>query len=144
MCFSYKVYRDCTAELFVYLNIIEHCIGQNLPVWNNLYKPLELPLLKDVNYSINFKGTFLREKMVFYHMRCCLKGQCHEIFNHFILKFNLGPIWIDKNGFANFSAFEDIREKRVSALTTRTSFQCSQQLCWHIANYFNLEKVKKN
>ena len=32
---------------------------------------------------------------------CCVKGQCHEIFDILsIKKLYLGPIWTDKNGFA--------------------------------------------
>ena len=38
-----------------------------------------------------------------------LKGQCHEIFAPFLLKrFDLGPIWTGKNGFANFFVFAKI------------------------------------
>ena len=57
-------------------------------------------------------------------MSCTLKGQCHEIFDHFLLKkFYLGPIWTAKNSFAN--------------LCPR-----SQRLRWHTGNYFTLENVK--
>ena len=47
-------------------------------------------------------------KIIFYSKQV-LKGQCHEIFDHF---FDLGPIWTDKNGFVNFFVFAKIFDSK--------------------------------
>ena len=60
-----------------------------------------------------------------------LKWQCHEIFDHFFLlkRFDLGPIWTGKNGFANFFVFAKIFAKNVCPR--------SQQIRWHRFSIFN-------
>ena len=46
-----------------------------------------------------------------------LKGQCHEIFDHFLLKIlDLGPIWTGKTGFATFLILAKIFDRKVKKL----------------------------
>ena len=43
-----------------------------------------------------------------------LKEQCHEIFDHFLLKrFDLGPIRTGENGLVNFFVFAKIFDRKV-------------------------------
>ena len=77
----------------------------------------------------------LAERFVFAEIFKLLKGECHKIFTFFLLKrFDLGPKWTDKNGFANFFDFsEDIHSQSLKIACQRS--------CW-LRGYttFSLEK----
>ena len=60
--------------------------------WQNFCHALTANLRKSGEATLSFK-----------------KGQCHKIFDKFVLlnRFHLGPIWTGRNGLANFFVFHD-------------------------------------